>query len=79
MEKTFDRTRDYGTVYGEAKYAYEQDGVLYSPDLKPVESWSSPEKIEQERRQAQTRKAREAALEAKRQEREKRRLITEDR
>lgn len=78
MEKSFDRTREFGTVYGDSKYAYEQDGVLYSADFSPVELWSTAEKIALERKQAQTRKAREAALAARREEREKKRRIQEE-
>lgn len=81
MDKTFDRTRDYGTIYGDTEKhrAYEQDGSFYTADYRLVEDWSSPEKIEQERKQAQTRKAREAALAARREERDRRRKLEEDR
>lgn len=77
-KKEFDRTRDFGTIYGEPGLGYEQDGVLYAPDYKAVEEWSTPEKIAQEKRQAQTRKAREAALAAKREAREKLRILKEE-
>lgn len=81
MEK-FDHTRPYGTIYGrdidKAILAYEQDGVHYSPDGQVVEKWSSPEKIEGERKLALKRKAREALLAEKREMKEIRRKLIEE-
>lgn len=80
MEKSFDSTRDYGTIYGDTEKhrAYEQDGTFYSADFRVIEDWSSLEKIAQEKKQAQTRKAREAALAARREAREKARILKEE-
>ena len=77
MEK-LDLERPYGTVYGDAKYAHEQDGIFFAADGSVVEKWSTPEKIEGERRLAIKRKAKEAALALKREQREIRRKLIEE-
>ena len=85
MEKTeLDRSRPFGTIYGLAKVedsplVYEQDGVHFGPDGNPLEKWSTPEKIAAEGRLALKRKAKEAALAAKREERERIRKLLEER
>lgn len=81
MEK-LDRDRPYGTIYGRDVdkdiMAYEQDGIHFGPDGQMVEKWSSPEKIEGERKLALKRKAKEAALAEKREQREIRRKLIEE-
>ena len=80
MEKVekLDRTKPYGLIYGQPGLAYEQDGIHYDPEGKVVEKWSSPERIAQERVQAQKRKAREEALAAAREQKEIRRKLIEE-
>lgn len=62
MAQKLDRTRDFGTIYGDPGLAFEQDGVHFKGDGSVGETWSTPEKIQQERQQAEKRLAREAQL-----------------
>jgi hypothetical protein len=79
LEKArLDRSRDYGLVYGEPKYHYEQDGVYFGPDGEPVEQWSSLDKIQQERALAEKRKAKEDALARRRYEAQARKKSLEE-
>jgi hypothetical protein len=63
LEKTkLDKTRDYGLIYGDPRFSYEQDGIHYGPDEQAVEQWSTLDKIAQERALALRRKKREDEL-----------------
>lgn len=77
MEK-LDRERPFGRIYGQPGLEYEQDGIHFGPNGEVIEKWSTPEKIDGERKLALKRKAREAALAEKREQREIRRKLIEE-
>lgn len=77
MDK-LDLTKPHGTVYGEPRFAYEQDGIYYGPDGSVIEKWSTPEKIAGERALALKRKQREETIALRREERDKRRRALEE-
>jgi len=80
MEKVekLDRTRPYGTIYGNPGWGFEQDGVHYSPDGKMIEKWSTPEAIQAEAALAAKRKALEARLALAREAKERKRREKEE-
>lgn len=77
-KQTFDRTSDYGIVYGDTRIGFEQDGVHFSHDGKFVEAWSTAEAIANEAVQAKRRKAKEDYAAKIRQSREAIRKAEED-
>lgn len=62
-----DKNRPYGLVYGSPGIAFEQDGVHFSGNEKPVEQWTTAEQIEAEKVLAKDRLKREAILAERRQ------------
>lgn len=73
-----DKTRSYGLVYGSPGIAFEQDGVHFSGNEKPVEQWTTPEQLEIERMNRQKRLEREAILGQRRQAAANRKRAQED-
>ena len=73
-----DRTRPFGLVYGSPGIAFEQDGVHFSGNEKPVEQWTTAEQLEMERVNRQKRLEREAILAQRRQAAANRKRAQED-
>ena len=73
-----DRKRPFGIVYGEPRFAFEQDGVHFSADGSTTERWSTREKIANERAQAENRRMKEQELARQMQMRERMRKLAEE-
>lgn len=74
-----DRTKPYGLVYGSPGIAFEQDGVHFAGNEKPVEQWTTPEQLETERMNRQKRLEREAIFAQRRQVAADRKRAQDDR
>lgn len=61
QERTLDRTRDYGTVIGDPKIGFDQDGAFFAHDGSFINIWATPETLARERAQRESRLAKEAA------------------
>jgi hypothetical protein len=75
---TLDKTRPFGTVVGDGKLFFEQDGVHFGPDEKSVERWTTPEALRNEVQIREFQKAKEARLAIRRAASERNRIIKED-
>lgn len=80
LESTkLDRERPYGTVIGDPNVGYEQDGVNFAHDGKPLGRWTTAENLQNERVLREKQKAKELKLAIRRQNAEiRRRLLEED-
>jgi hypothetical protein len=76
-ETKLDKSRPYGVIVGDPRIQFEQDGVHFGPDEKPVERWTTLDMLANERRIRETQIAKERRLAIQRAARERDRLIKE--
>lgn len=78
MEKVeLDLTRPFGVIYGDPKYAYEQDGLHFKPD-GTADRWCTPEQIAKEAALALKRKQKELKVAQIREAAQARKKLLED-
>lgn len=73
-----DKERPYGIVMGDPKVGFEQGGMHFSHDGKPLERWASADQLLNEQVLREKQLAKEKALAARRDRAEMRRKLLED-
>lgn len=73
-----DFTRPYGIVVGDPKLAFEQDGLHFGFDHKPIERWSTPENLANEKLVRQRQQQKEAKIAMRRAVNERNRILKEN-
>lgn len=77
-ENRLDKERPYGLVMGDPKIRFEQGGVHFGHDERPLDRWATPEQLLNEQVIREKQRAKEKALAIRRQNAEIRRKLLED-
>lgn len=77
-QKKLDKTRPFGMVMGDPKRFFEQDGVHFDAEGRAMETWATPEALQNERHIQYKIAEKQAILAKQRALRERRRQAKED-